>query len=63
MSSDKISALKDLWRTAAMIVAALGLVGVLATATACEKGPAEEAGEAIDEAAEDVGRAIDDATD
>jgi hypothetical protein len=29
----------------------------------CDQGPAEEAGESIDEAVQDAGRAVDDATD
>jgi hypothetical protein len=38
----------------------LPLAGVL---TACDDGPAEKAGEAVDEAVGDAGRAIDDAAD
>jgi hypothetical protein len=30
---------------------------------ACDEGPAEEAGEAVDEAVDDAGRAVEDATD
>lgn len=43
----------------------VGLLAVPALAlTACEeKGPAEKAGEAVDEAVKDTGRAIEDATD
>jgi len=32
-------------------------------AAGCEEGPAEEAGEAVDEAANDAGRAVDDVVD
>lgn len=43
--------------TVLLILGALGL-------TACEReGPAERAGEAMDEAAEDFGDAVEDATD
>ena len=38
----------------------LSLAGALA---ACEEGPAENAGEAIDETADEAGDAVDDATD
>lgn len=39
-------------------------LGVSSFATiGCEKGPAEKAGNTIDEAANDTGRAIEDATD
>jgi hypothetical protein len=38
----------------------LPLAGAL---TACDDGPAEKAGEAVDEAVDDAGRAIEDATD
>lgn len=43
-------------------VAALALVMGLGL-TACEKGPAEKAGEDIDNAAENMGDKIEDATD
>ncbi len=43
-----------------MIALMLGVVGV----SGCEKkGPAEEMGESVDEAAQDAERKIDDATD
>lgn len=38
----------------------LPLAGTLA---ACEEGPAEDAGEAVDDAVDDAGDAVDDATD
>jgi hypothetical protein len=38
----------------------LPLAGAL---TACDDGPAEKAGEAVDEAVDDAGRAVEDATD
>jgi hypothetical protein len=49
----------------ALALAAIGLAGAgLTLSTGCDnEGPAEEAGEAIDEAAEDVGDAVEDATD
>lgn len=43
-------------------VAALALLFALGL-TACEKGPAEKAGEKIDNAAENMGDKIEDATD
>jgi len=43
------------------VIAVLGLGGALG---ACDdSGPAEEAGEAVDDAVEDTGDAIEDATD
>lgn len=45
-------------------VAALVLVGASLTLAACDQeGPAEQAGEEIDEAGEAVGDAVKDATD
>jgi hypothetical protein len=41
-------------------VVLLPLAGAL---SACEEGPAEKAGEAVDEAVEDAGRAVEDAAD
>lgn len=44
--------------------ASLLALGILAVAGACsEAGPFEEAGEAVDEAADDVGDAVDEATE
>lgn len=43
-------------------VAALALLFAIGL-TACEKGPAEKAGEKIDNAAENMGDKIEDATD
>ncbi len=45
-----------------LLVAALALVMGLGL-TACEKGPAEKAGEKMDNAAENMGDKIEDATD
>lgn len=42
-----------------VVLAFLFAVGL----TACEKGPAEKAGERMDDAAEDAGDRIEDATD
>jgi hypothetical protein len=39
------------------------LVSLGGALAACEEGPAENAGEAIDETAEEAGDAVDDATD
>ena len=44
-------------RTPVLLLAAMLAVGI----NGCEKGPAENAGEAIDEAIEDAGEAIEDA--
>lgn len=46
------------------ITAALLMTVLMFTLSACEeKGPLEEAGEAIDDTVEDAGDAIEDATD
>lgn len=37
--------------------------GVAVVATGCDEGPAEEAGEAIDDAADNTADAVDDAAD
>lgn len=45
---------------AILVLSVLGVVGL----TACEKkGPAEQLGEKVDEAAQDVKRGVEDATD
>ncbi|MCC6910085.1 MAG: hypothetical protein IT430_19290 [Phycisphaerales bacterium] len=51
------------WRYLMTIVLAALFVGAGAQMVGCEEGPAENAGEEIDEAAEDAGEAIDDAVD
>lgn len=48
--------------TTLVIAASIGAAG-FAVLPACSDGPAEEAGEKIDEAAEEVADEIDDATD
>lgn len=50
------------WLRERLVLAAvlLPLAGALA---ACDQGPTERAGEAIDDAVEDAGDAIEDATD
>lgn len=45
-----------------LLVSVLALLMVVGL-SACEKGPAEEAGEKIDNAAENMGDKIEDATD
>jgi len=53
------------WRTIVNLLFVLVLTaGAMTAVPGCKKeGPAEEAGEAIDEAAEDVGDAVEDATE
>jgi len=51
--------MKSHTNTIATLLAGLLLVGL----TACEKGPAEKAGEAIDDTASDVADATEDAAD
>ena len=51
--------MKTYKRFLAALFSGLLLIGL----TACEKGPAEKAGEAIDDAASDVADAAEDATD
>jgi hypothetical protein len=53
------------WRRIVNLLVVLTLAfGAIAVVPGCrEKGPAEEAGEAIDEAAENVGDAVEDAVD
>jgi hypothetical protein len=47
-----------------LMLAMLGLLAFSSPMIGCqESGPAEEAGEAIDDAVEDAGDAIEDATD
>ena len=57
--------MNGLWRRIVNLLVVLTLAfGAIAVVPGCrEKGPAEEAGEAIDEAAENVGDAIEDAVD
>jgi hypothetical protein len=45
---------------ATLLATSAGFTGF---AVGCEEGPAEEAGEAVDDAVEDTGDAIDDAVD
>lgn len=45
---------------AALLATGAGFTGL---AVGCEEGPAEEAGEAVDDAVDDAGDAIDDAVD
>ena len=49
------------WRT--RLVWAAVLVPLAGALAACEEGPAETAGEAVDDAAEEAGEAADDAAD
>lgn len=39
------------------------MIPLAGAVAACEEGPAEQAGEAIDDAGREVGDAVDDATD
>ena len=50
----------DWMRRRAVLGAMLVSLGALA---ACDEGPAENAGEVVDETAEEAGDAVDDATD
>ena len=45
------------------LVWAVVLIPLAGALAACEEGPAEQAGETIDDAAEDAGDAVEDATD
>lgn len=60
-----MSGQKDRWvlvRAGLIGLAAGGLAGLGVTASGCEEqGPAERAGEQIDEAAEEAGEALEDA--
>lgn len=53
----KSSTQPKVWALVLLMLLGGGLI------TGCEQGPAEEAGEAIDDAADDAGDAVDDATD
>lgn len=57
--------MNGLWRSIVNLLFVLILaVGAMAVVPGCrEEGPAEQAGEAVDEAVEDVGDAVEDATD
>jgi hypothetical protein len=50
------------WLRSRLVWAAV-LVPLAATLAACEEGPAENAGEEVDDAAEEAGDAADDAAD
>lgn len=50
-------------RLRSLALAFFMVIGGGAFLTACDKGPAEEAGENIDEAADEAGDAMDDAAD
>ena len=50
------------WLRSRLIWAAV-LVPLASVLAACEEGPAEDAGEAIDETAEEAGEAAEDAAD
>ncbi|WP_347330512.1 hypothetical protein [Marinimicrobium locisalis] len=50
-------------RLRSLALAFFMVIGGGAFLTACDQGPAEEAGEDIDEAAEETGDAMDDAAD
>ncbi|WP_036187657.1 hypothetical protein [Marinimicrobium agarilyticum] len=50
-------------RLRSLALAFFMVIGGGAFLTACDQGPAEEAGENIDEAAEEAGDAMDDAAD
>jgi hypothetical protein len=50
------------WLRSRLVWAAV-LVPLAAALAACEEGPAENAGEAVDDTGEEAGEAVDDATD
>lgn len=55
---------RSLWRSFWIGLAAVGFGSAMMMGAACEnEGPAEQTGEAIDEAAEDTADAVEDATD
>jgi hypothetical protein len=45
------------------LIWALVLLPLAGALSACDDGPAEKAGEAVDEAVDDAGRAVEDAAD
>lgn len=59
-ATNKTDNLKHLRASALALLLAIGAAGLLA---GCDDGPAEEAGEAIDDTADDAGDAIDDTFD
>lgn len=50
-------------RLRSRLLGAAVVMSLAAVLTACDDGPAENAGEAIDETAEEAGEAAEDATD
>lgn len=55
---------RETWKLPAVLISALGLAALPLGLTGCEEeGPAERAGENMDEAADDVDDAIDEAAD
>lgn len=50
-------------KRAILMLSALGLFSGLGGLSACDEGPAEDAGEHIDEAADDTKDAVEDAAD